>query len=82
MESDACVSFCSEIGHAVTDDLPGCNDERVSWQNCVNATPPGATNWDCNAVDEFGFLGSGPQSTMCTQQQTAYTNCLVFGDGA
>jgi hypothetical protein len=80
-ESDQCVQFCAEIGHIVEDFIPGCNDERVTWQNCVNATAPGAANWTCNAVDEFGIYGPGPQPVACASKQTAYTNCLVFGEG-
>jgi hypothetical protein len=81
-ESDNCVQFCSDIGHAIAEGAPGCNDERVNWQNCVAATPPAAANWSCNAQDEFGIFGKGPQSAICGAQQTAYTNCLIFGEGA
>jgi hypothetical protein len=80
-ESDNCVQFCAEIGHVVEDFIPGCNDERVAWQSCVNATPPGAANWDCSFVDDTGIYGKGPQATACTDRQTAYTNCLFFGEG-
>ncbi len=80
-ESDNCIQFCSDIGHTVADVIPGCNDERVTWQNCVNATAPAAANWTCNAEDEFGIFGKSPQSKVCVNQQTAYSNCLVFGEG-
>ena len=80
-ESDQCVQFCAEIGHVVEDFIPGCNDERVTWENCVSATAPAAANWSCDAEDEFGIFGEGPQSLVCADQQTAYSNCLVFGEG-
>jgi hypothetical protein len=80
-ESDQCVQFCAEIGHVVEDFIPGCMDERVTWQSCVNATAPAAANWSCNAEDEFGIFGEGPQSLVCENQQTAYANCLIFGEG-
>ena len=80
-ESDNCVQFCADIGHIVADQIPGCNDERVTWQNCVNATAPGVSNWDCNFVDEIGLYGNGPQPNACGAQQTAYSNCLLYGEG-
>lgn len=78
-ESDNCVQFCSDIGHAIADGIPECNDERVGWQNCVAATPPAAANWDCNAVDEIGIFGKGPQPTICAAEQNAYINCIFGG---
>jgi hypothetical protein len=78
-ESDQCVAFCAEIGHIVEDFVPECNDERVTWQNCVNATAPGASNWNCSYVDDIGIYGKGPQPVACTSQQDAYTNCLLGG---
>lgn len=80
-ESDNCVQFCADIGHVVEDFIPGCSDERVTWQNCVNATPPAASNWDCSAEDEFGIFGKEPRPTVCAAQETAYSNCLIFGEG-
>jgi hypothetical protein len=80
-ESDQCVEFCAEIGHIVEDFIPGCNDERVTWQGCVNATAPGVANWSCDFEDEIGIYGEGPQPIACTSQQEAYTNCLLFGEG-
>jgi hypothetical protein len=78
-ESDQCVEFCAEIGHVVEDFIPECNDERVTWQNCVKAAAPGASNWSCNFEDEFGIFGEGPQPLACEAQQTTYANCLIFG---
>lgn len=80
-ESDNCVQFCADIGHVVEDFIPGCNDERVAWQSCVNATAPGAANWDCSFVDDTGLYGKGPRSNACTSQQDAYTNCIFLGEG-
>jgi hypothetical protein len=81
-ESDQCVAFCAEIGHIVEDFVPGCNDERVSWQNCVNATAPGAANWNCSYEDDVGIYGEGPQAVACMAQQDAYSNCLLTGEGS
>jgi len=77
-ESDNCVQYCAEIGQLVVDAIPECNDERIAWQNCTNATAPAVANWSCNAQDETGLFGKGPQSLTCSTQQTAYYNC-VFG---
>jgi len=78
-ESDQCVQFCSEIGHVVADFIPECNDERVTWQNCVAATPAAAANWSCNVPDDFGIFGKSPRSNVCSSQETAYVNCLFGG---
>jgi len=80
-ESDNCAQYCQDIGHAVELTVPGCNDERVSWQNCENATVPGASNWTCNGTDDYGIFGNRPQATACASQKAAYENCLVFGEG-
>lgn len=77
--SESCVQLCSDAGHFVADAIPECNDERITWQNCVAATPPAAANWDCNAVDDFGIFGPSPQSTTCAAAQAAYTNCIFGG---
>ncbi|HET7538242.1 MAG TPA: trypsin-like serine protease [Polyangiaceae bacterium] len=78
-ESDNCVAFCSDAGHFIADAIPECNDERVSWQNCVAATAPGSANWTCNFEDEIGIFGNGPQPVACTDLQNAYINCLFGG---
>ena len=80
-ESDNCTQYCQDIGHAVEITIPGCNDERVTWQNCENATVPGASNWTCNGTDDYGIFGNRPQATACASQKAAYENCLVFGEG-
>jgi hypothetical protein len=80
-ESDNCVAFCSDIGHLVADYVAGCNDERVAWQSCVSATAPGASNWTCSAASEDLLFGKGPQAVPCATQQTAYVNCLYYGEG-
>jgi hypothetical protein len=80
-ESDSCVKTCADQGHLIADLVPGCNDELVAWQSCTNATEPGAANWTCNPEDEFGLFGNHPQSTLCTEQQTAFANCFIFGEG-
>jgi len=80
-ESDQCVEYCASLGHAVVESIPGCNDERVTWQNCENATAPGTANWTCNGPDDYGIFGNRPQATACAAQKTAYENCLVFGEG-
>ncbi len=80
-ESDNCVQYCSEIGHTVVDYIPGCNDERVTWQNCENATAPGTANWTCNGSDDYLIFGNRPQATACADQKTAYESCLMFGEG-
>lgn len=80
-ESDNCVAYCADLGHFVAEDLVGCNDERVAWQNCVSATAPGASNWDCSFVDQTGIYGKGPNALACTGLQDLYTNCLFFGEG-
>ncbi len=78
-ESDQCVEFCAEIGHVIEDFVPECNDERVTWQSCVNAVAPGSSNWDCNFEDFIGIYGEGPQPPACQAKQDAYTNCLLGG---
>ena len=78
IESDNCIQYCAEIGHLVVDAIPECNDQRIAWQNCTSATAPAVANWSCNATDDTGLFGKGPQSLVCSGQQTAYYNC-VFG---
>jgi len=81
-ESDQCVDYCANTwGHFVADDLPGCNDERVTWQNCESAAAPGAANWTCTPPDDFGIFGNRPVATACSAQRTAYENCLVYDIG-
>jgi len=78
-ESDNCAQFCGEIGHLVADYVPGCNDKRVTWQNCVAATAPAAANWSCTNPAYADLLGKGPQALACASQQDAYINCLYYG---
>jgi hypothetical protein len=80
-ESDQCVQYCADIGHAIANGLPGCEDERLSWQNCESATAPGTANWTCNGSDDYEIFGKRPQATACASKKTAYENCLVFGEG-
>lgn len=80
-ESDNCVQSCSDIGHLVQSYVPGCDDERVAWQNCVAATAPAAANWSCSEVSNTDILGKGPQAVACANQQGAYIDCLYYGVG-
>lgn len=81
-ESDQCVDYCANtFGHFVADDLPGCNDERVAWQNCESAAAPGGANWSCTPPDDFGIFGNRPGALACADQRTAYENCLVYDIG-
>jgi len=81
-ESDNCAQYCADIGHAVEITVPGCNDERVTWQNCENATAPGVANWTCSGgEDDYGIFGNRPQAKACNAKKLAYENCLVFGEG-
>ena len=80
-ESDNCYQFCATLGQEVVDLVPGCTDERTTWQNCVNGTGPAAANWSCSATDDDWLLGKDPKSLTCAAQQQAYTDCINFGVG-
>jgi len=80
-EADNCAQYCQDIGHIVADQIPGCNDERVAWQNCVAGTAPAAANWNCSAAVESDVLGKGPQALACATQQGAYIDCIYYGIG-
>jgi hypothetical protein len=80
-ESDNCAQYCQYVGHIVADEIPGCNDERIAWQNCVAAAAPAAANWTCSAAAESDVLGKGPQATACSTQQGAYVDCVYYGIG-
>ena len=78
-ESDNCVAFCADIGHSIANYGPPFDDTRVAWQNCVNATAPGAANWSCTESDYSDLIGKGPQAVACASLQDAYINCLFYG---
>ena len=80
-EFDNCSARCADLGHLVAEQIMGCNDERVAFQNCVVATAPGAANWSCTPADQQYVYGAGPQALACSAQQDAYTGCLYYGYG-
>jgi hypothetical protein len=80
-EYDDCSANCASVSHLVADSVVGCNDERVTFQNCLVATAPGAANWSCTAAPEEFVFGPGPQSLVCASQQNAYMRCLYYGEG-